>query len=315
MARSIRGKKAHLFPEDSMLFALLSLLALSPQAQAAPFHCGKLTQPGRALERPLSCDDTGGYDLLTPELLSRPELIALFGVKPDPKKVEADPQLKDKALEARFRLTSNMNGARFDFPSGVSRVVFRGAYHAPQFTPLSVLRQAPGEKDKKVSCMRELVGQYKLAKIVNYDELDWKSAEILTEEERDLLLRHNRNATYWEFTKAFGRTFQYKFAKVKGDTLEERKAAVMRDVVRIIREIEGDPTQEGAVYIHCYGGHHRTGAVYGVLQKCFGKMPVNDIIDEYKCHIGYESPEKPGGYHADNEALIREFPCDRYFGN
>ena len=87
----------------------------------------------------------------------------------------------------------------------------------------------------------------------------------------------------------------------------------MNSVANIIHEIEGNPNQPGAVYIHCYGGHHRTGVVYGVLQKCIGKMSVEDVINEYKCHIGYESAKKPGGFHADNETLIREFPCEQYF--
>ena len=297
--------------------ALLSPLLVftlfdSGRAQAGPYQCGRWTQPERQVSKTATCDDTGGFGLLTPEILARPELAALFTGRTEAD-VNASEPLKDKALEAKFRLTSNMNAARFTFPSGVTRTVFRGSYIAPQFTPDSVLVPQSGEVDRNRACVSDLVASEGLNKIVNYDELDWHSAHTMTREEKALLMGLNSKATYWEFTPAQGRTFQYKFSKGRGATPEEKKRDVMGMVASIIREIEGNPAQAGSVYIHCYGGHYRTGAVWGVLQKCMGKMPVNDIIDEYKCHIGYESPERPGGYHADNEALIREFPCEEFF--
>jgi hypothetical protein len=295
---------------------ILALLLFAPSAHAAQptssiHQCGRFTPSARQVKKAPSCDDTSGYQLITPQMLKRPELATLFANKTEAE-INGDSTLKNKALEAKFRLTSNMNAARFTFPSGVSRTVFRGSYIAPQFTPESVLVRKPGETDRNRACVSNLVKKERLSKIINYDELDWPSAVTLTGEEKTLLLRLNPKAKYWEFTPAHGRTFQYKFAKGQGATPEEKKRDVMKSVASIIREIEGNPKEPGAVYIHCYGGHHRTGAVWGVLQKCMGKMPVEDILAEYKCHIGFESPEKPGGYHADNEALIREFPCEEY---
>jgi len=304
---------------NSMNNRLAALVALGLSAagltvaQAAPYQCGRWTEPARQVQKRQACDDTAGFGLLGPEIRTRPELAAIFGDITEAE-LQKNEDLKDKALEARFRLTSNMNAAKFTFPSGVTRTVYRGSYQAPQFTSESVLVQKPGESDRNRSCMSELVREEGLAKIVNYDELDWKSAATMTREERELLLGLNPQAEYWEFTPAFGRTFQYKFNKGKGSTPAEKKRDVMGMVASIVSQIEGDPAKPGSVYIHCYGGHHRTGAVWGVLQKCIGKMPVEDIVSEYKCHIGYESSEKPGGYHADNEALIREFPCAEFFG-
>jgi hypothetical protein len=287
--------------------------ALSSVTHADPYQCGRWTQPERQVQKLPACDDTAGFGLLTPAALARPELSALFtGVTE--KDLATNEQLRNLALEARFRMTSNMNAATFTFPSGVTRTVFRGAYHAPQFSLESVLKQVPGEQDHKVACMKDLVEKEGLAKIVNYDELDWESAIHLTSEEKALFSGLNPLGDYWEFTPANGRTFQYKFNKGKGATLAEKKRDVMGMVASIVREIEGDPSKSGSVYIHCYGGHHRTGTVWGVLQKCVGRMPVENIIAEYKCHIGYESAQNPGGYHPDNEALIREFPCEEYFG-
>jgi protein tyrosine/serine phosphatase len=240
-------------------------------------------------------------------------LKALFGGKSE-SEIEKDPHLKDLALEAKFRTTSNMNGARFRFPSGIERTVFRGSYLAPLFSRTSVTRRNRNDReDARAQCMQALVKDHGLSKIVNYDELDWPSAIHLTSEERESLIRHNPKAAYWKFNDTVGRTFQYKISKVPGTDDPARKKFIFDDLARIIREIEGKKEDPGAVYIHCYGGHHRTGAVYGVLQKCIGGMPVEKVIEEYRCHIGYESEERRGGQHPDNETVIREFPCEAYF--
>ena len=161
--------------------------------------------------------------------------------------------------------------------------------------------------------MRSLVKDHRLSKIVNYDELDWPSAKNLTAEERESLLRFNPKAAYWKFNDLIGRTFQYKISKVPGNDDQARKRFIFDDLARIIREIEGRREDTGSVYIHCYGGHHRTGVVYGILQKCIGGLPVEKVIEEYRCHIGYESEDRRGGQHPDNETVIREFPCSDYF--
>ncbi len=179
------------------------------------------------------------------------------------------------------------------------------------------MKQKLFEVDHKKSCMRELVRDHELVKIVNYDEIDWESAKRMTSAEKEMLLQLNPKAEYWMYNehplKAEGmpEAFQYKFKYGKKNVFDQ--------VASIVNEIAGDPNKNGSAYIHCYGGHHRTGVVWGVLQKCMGRdadgkvMDLDNIIEEYKCHIGYESPEKPGNYHHDNEVLIREFPCEKYW--
>ncbi len=296
-------------PAIGILFLCLPMMALAGQGG---YSCSR-SPTERTVTRPVPCDDTHGFGLITPTQLARPELKALFGGKSEAE-IEKDSRLKNLALEAKFRTTSNMNGARFRFPSGIERTVFRGSYLAPLFTRTSVTRRNPTDhEDLRAECMRSLVKDHGLSKIVNYDELDWPSAKNLTEEERESLFRNNPKASYWKFNDATGRTFQYKISKVPGTDDQARKKFIFDDVARIIREIEGKKEDPGSVYIHCYGGHHRTGAVYGVLQKCIGGMPVEKVVDEYRCHIGYESEARRGGQHPDNETVIREFPCGDYF--
>lgn len=293
--------------------ALLSAGTASiARSEEKGFSCSRV-QTERKVSRPDPCDDTHGFGLITPTQLSRPELKTLFAGKTE-QEIEKDPRLKNLALEAKFRTTSNMNGARFRFPSGIERTVFRGSYLAPLFTSKSVTKKNRDDQtDPRSECMRSLVHEHSLSKIVNYDELDWPSAETLTAEERASLMRFNEKARYWKFNDSVGRTFQYKISKAPGKDDPARKRFIFDDLARIIREIEGIKEDPGAVYIHCYGGHHRTGVVYGVLQKCIGRMPVDKILEEYRCHIGYESEERKGGQHPDNETVIREFPCEDYF--
>lgn len=295
------------------LLIVASILTSDFALAITGFRCGGFTQSERRVSKPEACDDTGGFGLITEEILNRKELALLFANKTEAE-ISVDTHLKNIALESKFRITSNMNGAKFTFPSGITRVVFRGSYQAPMFTDSSVLKRVGHEPDNKKQCMKNLIKKFDLQKIVNYDELDWESAVHLTKDEKDYFLKENKDGKYWEFTKEnAGRTFQYKFSKIKVDGLSAQKKVVMDDVAAIIRQIEGLSENQGAAYIHCYGGHHRTGAVWGVLQKCIGKMNVEDVIAEYKCHIGYASEQDPGGYHKDNETLIREFPCEQYW--
>jgi hypothetical protein len=279
------------------------------------FDCSRFTPSSRQVAKPAHCDDNGGFGLID-IAQSRPELREIFNGHNEADLVE-NQQLRNLALESRFSLTSNMGGATFQFPNGVKRTVFRGSYQAPQFYEGGILKQKFLEIDRKKSCMQELVKEHKLEKIVNYDEIDWESAKRMTAAEKELLLKLNPKAEYWMYnehplkTDGMPETFQYKFKYGKKNVFDQ--------VANIVNEIAGDAGKNGSAYIHCYGGHHRTGVVWGVLQKCMGQdekgrpMNVDDIISEYKCHIGYESPEKPGNYHKDNEVLIREFPCEKYW--
>jgi len=232
------------------------------------FRCAKYTQSDRQVMKPKSCDDTGGFGLIDGNAMSRPELKEIFGgVKEE--ELEKNLELRNKALETKFTLTSNMNAATFKFPNGATRTVFRGSYQAPEFFEGGIPKKKPFEKDKKVECMKDLVKDHHLSKIVNYDEIDWESAKRLTDAEKKLLQELNPKAEYWMYNdhhkKADGEpdTFQYKFKYGKDKVFDQ--------VASIVNEIAGDPSKDGSAYIHCYGGHHRTGVVWGVLQKCMGQ--------------------------------------------
>lgn len=195
---------------------------------------------------------------------------------------EASDKSSDKAFESKVmgnvRETSNMGGAAFTFPSGVKKNVYRSSFLSG-----------------KEECLSYLVKEAKVYSIINYYQGTLKSADSLSEEERGM------------FASLGGKVYirplnyQYKFNKLP-------KEEVFDKVAEIIKLVEHAP---GNVLVHCYGGIHRTGVVFGVMQKCLNKIPVEDVLNEYRCHAAWEDEKRPGGANQENEIAIREFPCEK----
>jgi hypothetical protein len=87
--------------------------------------------------------------------------------------------------------------------------------------------------------------------------------------------------------------------------------AAMRRMAQLIGGIlrPGGQAPRGNLYFHCAGGMHRSGMVFGVLRRCINGDPIEQIEAEYKRHVAYSSPERPGGFEALNLQLIRDFDC------
>jgi len=85
----------------------------------------------------------------------------------------------------------------------------------------------------------------------------------------------------------------------------ERAATILN--TQVLRPKGAAP--EGNVLLHCGGGMHRTGMLYGVLQRCLNKTPTDEIERGYKAHVAYSSEQEPGGYEPLNLRFIEEFDC------
>ncbi|MBF0301075.1 MAG: tyrosine-protein phosphatase [Oligoflexia bacterium] len=144
------------------------------------------------------------------------------------------------------------------------------------------------------SCISDLVKDGGVKTIVNLYGGEIENQNALAIKERGLLQKSGGDL-YVNILN-----YDYKFSK-------NPKETIFKKIKIIIKQIE---MSEGNVLIHCYGGVHRTGIVYGVIQKCINKLPIETVIQEYKCHTAYENSEKVGGYESENEVVIREFPCD-----
>jgi len=187
-----------------------------------------------------------------------------------------DPKLFEEKVTANTRNSANMGGTWFTFPNGVKKQIFRSSFIVG-----------------KEKCLKYLIEKNNVSTIINYYGGSMSSAAMLSKEEMDLY-KTLGGSTYIRIMD-----FEYKFKKMPKDK-------IIKKIVEIIKLIEYAPEN---VLIHCYGGMHRTGIIYGVMQKCLNKIPVEKILDEYKCHVAWESKKLKGGYCSDNETMIREFPC------
>ena len=213
--------------------------------------------------------------------------------------------------------TSNMGASRFHFPSGIKTVyrssflsgkVFKGA------VPYKKIEKGDYPEGKVVGgarqCLQHLVEKENIRQIVNLYDGSFKTKYALSFWEKNLFLKTtlDKNGRFGHYTQI--KDFDY--------DLEERGAErIYKDVINIIAQIASVP---GNALIHCYGGMHRTGVVFGVMQKCLNgpknksenKKFVTEVIhNEYKCHTAYQNEEKKGGYHIENMTVIRNFPCER----
>ncbi len=89
------------------------------------------------------------------------------------------------------------------------------------------------------------------------------------------------------------------------------KAAMqaVADLIRnqILRPAGGPP--KGSVQIHCGGGMHRTGMVFGVFERCVNGTAWPVVVEGYKRHVGWRSDAEPGGFEAANLQFIEQFDC------
>jgi hypothetical protein len=91
----------------------------------------------------------------------------------------------------------------------------------------------------------------------------------------------------------------------KSDKEREQLENRVSDVIKTILTLKG-PT-----LIHCVGGWHRTGIVYGVLEKCIQKKPIDKVILNYKKHVGFFSKKQPGVFKQTNVDFLNHFNCSK----
>lgn len=95
------------------------------------------------------------------------------------------------------------------------------------------------------------------------------------------------------------------FVNRKIKSIEEKQEMIKR-VSEIIHLIYG---LDAPILIHCLGGEHKTGIIYGIMQKCINKMPIDQVIHEYELRTG-KMKKISGGSRKEDVDFIKEFPCD-----
>jgi len=92
----------------------------------------------------------------------------------------------------------------------------------------------------------------------------------------------------------------------------ETHAQAMATVARVINEQilrPGGARPKGNIHVHCGGGMHRTGMLLGVVERCINGTDEQTIVEHYRRHTAYESPDKPGGYEQENVDFVLGFDC------
>jgi len=68
----------------------------------------------------------------------------------------------------------------------------------------------------------------------------------------------------------------------------------------------GEPPK-GGILIHCAGGMHRTGMIYGIIRRYVNDDPIDEIVADYKRHVDWKAEGAVGGYEELNVRFIKEF--------
>lgn len=92
----------------------------------------------------------------------------------------------------------------------------------------------------------------------------------------------------------------------------QNKHAAMQKVAQIIQQRILRPNGQAAkgnILLHCGGGMHRTGMIFGIIRKCINQDSLAAIEAEYKAHVDYRNKQALGGYEALNAQFIKDFDC------
>ena len=214
----------------------------------------------------------------------------------------------------------NLGGSVVHFKKNLHKKVYRSA----------ILSAAP-------LCLYELIKKHDVSTIINlYDNKHAHSDELITLEKK--IFQANGGEYYIQIfnfkisnqgeEQAFSavatpisddslvgsRTgedseFRDKAAKRRrvGTTLNAEDPDVFnKKITTILRYIQA---QEGNVLIHCLAGQHLTGVIFGVLQKCYNKLPLTVIKKNAECHMGVPLSRYAQKAHDKTLALIDAFPC------
>ena len=171
---------------------------------------------------------------------------------------------------------NNMGGSVINFPNH-SKVVYRSANLAG--SPL---------------CLQELHQIRKVNTIINL------STSIIGHQSQQTLLEES-------LFESLGGDAYVQIFNIKFNPQTKITKAYYHNVAKVIHYIND---AQGNVLIHCVIGGHSAGVVFGVMQKCYNKIPIDLIKKSTMCHLG--QPQTPYLHDMSNLAIkiIEDYPCE-----
>jgi hypothetical protein len=179
-----------------------------------------------------------------------------------------------------------------------------------QQRPLLIYRSAlTTNADEARSCVRTLLGPGQVAHIINlYDG----EVPLRSHIEMEAAVAKSLGATHHDAGKTTSKDGGWRTAFESEKDYQAERDRAMHAVARLIRQAvlrPGGKPPRGNIYLHCAGGMHRSGIVFGILRRCLNRDPLELIETEYKRHTAYRSANQPGGFEPLNLRFIREFDC------
>ncbi|OFZ78405.1 MAG: hypothetical protein A2583_14040 [Bdellovibrionales bacterium RIFOXYD1_FULL_53_11] len=220
-------------------------------------------------------------------------------------------QMQNEVVKNLQEESGNLGGGKFEFKfkDGSSRKVniFRSAFL--------------GAGDQGRRCLAELMKHHGVKHVVNMytpEKGAFRDAKTRWEPaEKKIAQQHN--ASYQTFD-----AFDYRHVDDvadpgvklrKGDVaLTKRFEQIDKIFGSIIGQVKlskaGADSKDISILIHCMGGMHRTGIMFGLLRKCINGEKLDAIIDEAGCHMA-KSPGNKGGFKPEVVNVIRKYDCKR----
>jgi len=224
------------------------------------------------------CNDTIPEELRLPKVRSGVDYTIYETVMDDA--FVNDRKLFEELFAEHVQKFNNISGSVIHFPKG-EKHVYRSAMLA--YSPDTI---------------KELMKERGVSSIFHLSNTDIVDQVAWTEKEKSLFREFGGVDENYHHIMGFS----YKNAFEDSEELLK----VRKKVADIIHLIEGKP---GNVLIHCLGGEHKTGLIFEIMQKCYNFVPMDNIIERYKCHTAYDVVN-PTGYKQANVDFIASYPCE-----
>lgn len=116
-----------------------------------------------------------------------------------------------------------------------------------------------------------------------------------------------RNLEASVFTRLGGETYIF----INDYMVDSPNYSASQMNTRIASIIKLIASSDGNVLIHCLTGEHDTGVIFGVIQKCYNGIPIEQISKNLACHMAHmnSSHYAISTYEIANN-LIKNFSCD-----
>ena len=232
-------------------------------------------------------------------------LVKQWNLSPD-----AASRKKARHLVLGYLVRSYFNQAR---PHNLGALVLKGHHYtdeAGKRHPLLVVRSAVtiGAANQQ-SCFESLIRHAGVRHVINLYGGTFPFYDVIEAERK---MAQKLGATFYDLSKKPELKFRSLIEEPEDyqkniKQAEENLAKLIN--TRLLRP-DGEAPR-GNLYFHCCGGMHRSGMIFGVLQRCINGVPMSEIEQQYRRHVAYTDDQRPGGFEPLNLRFIRQFDCKR----